>query len=147
MAFMTAAEILERFETVLQADPCLLRPSAHPFTNEQTPNINVGTTFRLEHGGMVNDKCQSNYAEARIDRIIVTVQYPLEMDGYTAQRTLQDLLDTIERAIIDDGPDHSYNADIEKGSRKVTRPKDTDVAEGKIHFLVDYDFNSSIDAE
>jgi hypothetical protein len=143
MAPQTASAILERFERVLQESPCLLSPSAHPFTNEQTPNIAVGLTYRVVHAGLVSDFCQSNYSEARIDRIQVTVQQPIDMDGYAAQRDLQTLLDTIERAIIADGPDNSYNAEAEKGSRKVTNPKNTSVAEATISFLVDYDWNAT----
>ena len=73
----------------------------------------------------------------------VTVQQPLSFEGYQAQRDLQNVLDDIERAVIADGPDHSYMAHVEKGSRKIVRKKNADVCEASINFLVDYDFNEA----
>lgn len=143
MATQTSAGILERFEAVLEAPPCLLRKSQNPFTTEAETNIEVGTTYRLIAGGVVNDRPTSGWQCVRLERIIVTVQQRLNFDGYQAQRNIQDLCDTIERAIVADGPDHSYHVSLEKGGRKVTRPKDTDLCEAAIAFLVDYDFDSS----
>ena len=101
----------------------------------------VDSAFRLVPGGLVGQTCQSNYSTARIERIVVTVNRMTQFDAYDVQRALEDQLDAIERAIIADGPDHSYMASIEKGSRKVTRKKDSDVIEASINFLVDFDFS------
>ncbi len=140
MAATTISAILERIETVLQAEPLVLTRSIDPFTDALTPNTMVDTTFRVVAGGMVRENSQSNYSTARVDRVTVTVAQALKFDGYQAQRDLQDLLDDIERAIIADGPDQGYMVTVEKGSRKVTRPKDSDLCQASISFFCDYDF-------
>ena len=143
MAALTTAAILERFETVLQAPPCLLQPSANPFTETTVANVNVDTVYKLTANGIISDRITSNFQSVRLERIGVCVYKAMQFDGYQAQREIQDLLDTIERAIVADGPDQGYMATLEKGSRKVTRPKGTDLCEATLSFLVDYDFDES----
>ena len=155
MAATTLSAILERFDTVLQASPLLLLPTSNPFSDAAEPNANVGSYYTLLPAGLVHPDGTSNYSEARIDRITVKVQKPLDFNASRAIRELQDLCDAIERAIIADGPDHFYDATVEKGSRKVTRPKPprtpgstqptagSDLAEATIAFLVDYDYNEA----
>lgn len=143
MAALTAAALLDRIQTVLEAAPLSLTPAVDPFTDEGVANALVNTTFRLVHGGVVNTRSTSNYQALRIDRVIVTVERSLAFDGYQAQQDLQDLLDDIERVIIADGPGQGYMVTVDKGSRKVTRKKESDVLEGAIHFLCDYDFDES----
>jgi hypothetical protein len=146
MATQTTAGILERFETVLQDPPCLLKPSNNPFTEATEPNISINETYRLQTGGLLSDLPVGNYFSARRERIIVTLYQRMDMDPYQAQRDLQDLLDTVERAIVADGTDHGYMADVEKGSRKATRPnKDSDLYEAQLSFMVDYDFDQGND--
>jgi hypothetical protein len=141
MAATTLSAILTRFETVLQAAPLSLSPAGDPYSSEGISGPEVDSAFRLVPGGLVGQTCQSNYSTARIERIVVTVNRMTQFDAYDVQRALEDQLDAIERAIIADGPDHSYMASIEKGSRKVTRKKDSDVIEASINFLVDFDFS------
>jgi hypothetical protein len=143
MAAQTISAILERFEAVLSAPPLNLDPSPNPFTDEAVPNLSINDTFRVVAGGLVNDRITSNFQSVRLDRVTVTIARTLDMDGYQAQRDLQDLLDSIERAVIADGTNHGYMASLEKGSRKGERPKGTDLCRASLNFLVDYDFDSS----
>jgi hypothetical protein len=143
MAAQTMSGILTRFQAVLEAPPLSLDPSANPFTDEAVPNLTIDNTYRVVAGGIVNDKPTSNFQSLRIDRVVVTIAQTMKMDGYAAQRDLEDLLDAIERAVIADGPDHGYFASLEKGSRKVERPKGTDLCRASLNFLCDYDFDSS----
>jgi hypothetical protein len=143
MAAQTISDILTRIETVLAASPLNLLLNPDPFSDEGVPNALVDTTCRVTSGGMVHSKSTSNHQALRIDRVTVTVQKTLKFEGYEAQRELQDLLDDVERAVIADGPDHGYMVSIEKGSRKITRKKDSDVVEASLNFLVDYDFSEA----
>jgi len=143
MAAQTISGILERFEAVLSSPPLNLDPSPNPFTDEAVPNLSINDTFRVVAGGIVNDRTTSNFQSVRLDRITVTIAKTLDMDGYQAQRDLQDLLDTVERALIADGPEHGYFASPEKGSRKTERPKGTDLCRASLSMLVDYDFSSA----
>jgi hypothetical protein len=141
MAQTTISAIIERIETVLAAEPLTLTLGPDPNSDRAVPNSLVDTTFRVTHGGVISSRSSSNFSEARIDRVTVTVQKAMNFDGNDAQRQIQDLLDDIERAVIADGPDHSYMVNVEKGSRKTTRKKDSDVFESAIHFLCDYDWS------
>lgn len=141
MAATTLSAILARVKAVLEAAPLSLEPAGDPFTDTGTSNLMVDRTFRVVAGGLLGDTQQSNYSVARLERITVTVARKLNFDGYGAQEDLSDQFDAIERAIIDDGPDHSYDATVEKGSRKVVRPKDTDICQGSVSFIVDYDYS------
>lgn len=143
MAATTISAILERIEHLLVAEPLKLTLAPNPFTDDAIPNSMVGEMARVTSGGLVHSRSTSNYQAIRLDRVTVTVQQALQFEGYQAQRDLQDVLDTIERAVIADGPDHSYMAVVEKGSRKIVRKKDADVCEASINFLVDYDFNEA----
>jgi hypothetical protein len=143
MAATTVSAIIERIETVLAAAPMnlLLNPDPDPKADQGIPGSLVDTTFRVSHGGVVSIKGTSNFSEARIDRITVTVQKAMNFDGNEAQRAIQYLLDDVERAIIADGTDNDYMVNVEKGSRKTLKKKDSDVFESSIHFLCDYDFS------
>lgn len=141
MAFQTTAGILARLAAVLEASPCSLTASPTPFSVETVAAAMVNVTYRLRAAGVTNERGLSNYAVARMERFEVTLQRRLDFDAYDAQEDLQTVLDTVERAVIADGPNNSYSATVEKGSRKVTRPKNADVAEAAIVFLCDYDFN------
>lgn len=137
----TSSAILERVETVLQAQPLSLTLSSNPSTDETVPNSLVAETVRVQSGGIVKDTEVSNFTVLRMERITVTTQRASGFEAYESQRDLQDLLDKIERAVIADGPDNNYFATVEKGSRKITRKKDSDVLEATISFVVDYDFS------
>lgn len=137
----TSSAILERVEMVLQAQPLNLTLAPNPFTDDVVPNTLVSETVRVQSGGIVKDDDISNYTVLRLERITVTLQRALQFEGYEAQRDLQDVLDDIERAVIADGPDHDYMVTVEKGSRKITRKKDSDVCEASLHFIVDYMFS------
>ncbi len=137
----TSSAILERIETVLQAQPLSLTLAPNPFTDDVVPNTLVAETVRVQSGGIVNDTDVSNYTVLRLERITVTLQRALQFEGYEAQRDLQDLLDRIERAVIADGADHDYMVRVEKGSRKITRKKDSDVCEASLSFIADYMFS------
>jgi hypothetical protein len=141
MAATTPAAILERIRTVLEAEPLALVANGDPFSDVGMPNALVDSAFRILHGGMVHESTIAPGMTLRIDRITVTVQQALNFDGYQAMQDLQDRLDDIQRAILADGADHSYMATVEKGSRKVTRPKDADVCIASLSFLIDFDFD------
>jgi hypothetical protein len=143
MAAQTISAILERFQAVLEAPPLSLTPSLEPFGDTAVPNALIDETYRLVAGGVVNDRTTSNWQSVRLDRITITIAQALKMDGYAAQRDLQTLLDDIERALVNDGPDHGYFASVEKGSRKTERPKGTDLCRASLNMLVDYDFSSA----
>jgi len=135
--------ILTRFETVLQAAPLSLVKAPSPFSDDQVANALVDTSFRVMGGGVVRDEPVSHYQSYRVDRVTVSVMQMLKMDGYDAQRDLEDLCDDIERYVIADGTSQGYSVTVEKGSRKVVRPKGTDICRAEVNFLVDYDFDAS----
>ncbi len=141
MAATTLAAILERFETVLTTAPLSLTLSQQPFSDETEPNAVVDTLARVTAGGLVGQRGQSNYAEARIDRVVVTLQQPMGFDGYSAQRALSDLADDVSRAMIADGPSAGYDVTEERGSRKTVNPKKTELCRLEINFFVDYDWS------
>lgn len=143
MAAQTMSAILDRFKTVLEAPPLNLVASTNPFDDADVPATLVDMTYRLVSAGLVSDVPTSNYQSLRIERVTVTMAKTIGFQGYTAQQTLHNTLDAIERAVIADGPDHGYLVSIEKGSRKVTRPKNTDLLQASISFLVDYDYSES----
>jgi hypothetical protein len=142
MPATTASAILTRFETVLAAAPLSLTKSIHPFGIATEANTVVDTLFRVLYGGSAGmPLSQSNHSEARLDRITVSVHRTLKDDAYAAQRALADLCDSVVKAIIADGGSNGYNAFEDKGSRKIVRPKDTDLCVAEIQFIVDYDWN------
>jgi hypothetical protein len=143
MPALVLSTILERFQAVLEASPLYLTASVDPFSDVAMPNTLVDTAFRLTAGGMVSSRSTSNYQAVRIDRVTVTVQQALKFSGYAAQADLQDLMDAIERALIADGPDQGYSVTVEKGSRKVERPKGADICRASLNLLVDYDFSEA----
>lgn len=143
MAAQTLSAILDRMQTVLEAAPLSLVSSTSPFEDTNVPNALVDTTYRLTAGGVVSDVPTSNFQTVRVDRVTVTIEKMLAFDGYAAQQSIQDSLDAIERAIVADGTNNGYFASVEKGSRKVTRPKGTDVCQASLNFLVDYDFSEA----
>lgn len=143
MSAQTIANIIERIETVLQAAPLNLELHSDPFADTGIPNTLANTSARVVSGGVVTSRPTSNYQALRIDRVSVIVLRTMDFDGMAAQRDLQDFLDEIERAIIADGPAHGYMVSTEKGSRKITRKKDSAVCEATLHFLVDYDFSEA----
>jgi len=141
MAATTVTAILTRLETVLQAPPLGLTLSLTPFSDTTEPNVVMLTLVRVVSGGLVGQRCTSNYSEARMERLTVTVQQPLNFDGYGAQRDLTTLCDAIVRALIADGPAHGYDVTEERGSRKVTRPPKTDLCRAEIHVIADFDYS------
>ena len=142
MAATTMSAILERFDTVLQDEPCLLKPSSNPFTDTSESNISIDTTYLLQAGGLVGTPLTTGYySDARVERVTISLYKTMEFDAYQAQKDLMDLLDVVERAVIADGPDNGYMVTVEKGSRKVTRPKGTDLCEAALSFLVDFDYS------
>ncbi len=142
MANQTITGILERFQAVLEEAPLNLKPTRHPFSHENEANLNISDTYRVIAGGNVHTHEMGNGQQTRIDRVIVTLERPLDFDGYGAQTGLEDLLDTVEAYIYADGTDNGYYPTLEKGSRKVTKPKkDSDVCEASLAFLCDYDFS------
>lgn len=143
MAATTLSAILTRFETVVQAAPLSLTLSKQPFGDTLEPNTIISTLVRIVAGGMVSQRSQSNYSEARIERITVTLYQAMNFDGYGAQRDLADLCDDVVQALIADGPDQGYDVTEEKGSRKITRMKDADICQAQVNLLVDYDWNEA----
>lgn len=141
MSATTMSAILARFATVLEAAPLSLVTSSTPFDVKDVPNDLVNTTYRLLSGGLIRDDDQSNYSTARVERVTVTVMQRMDFDAYQAQQDLSDLLDDIELAIIAEGNTVPLlGIRLEKGSRKVVRPKDSDIVEATLGFMVDYDF-------
>ena len=148
MADTTLSAILLRIETVLtQSSGLGLTLSTDPFSGENVPGTLTNDTVRVRSGGQVGAPvCQSNFASARMDRVIVIVTRQLMGEGgaYQAQRDILDVLDDIERAVIADGPEHGFMVTVDKGARKVTHPKDSMVCEAEIGLIVDYDFNEAV---
>jgi hypothetical protein len=146
LADTTLSASLEHIETVLTTSSGLgLTLSTDPWSAENVPGTLTNDTVRVRSGGQVGAPiCQSNFASARLDRVLITVTRSL-MDGgaYQAQRDILDVLDDIERAVIAASADHDYMVTIEKGSRKVVHPKDSTVCEAEIGLVVDYDFNEA----
>ncbi len=140
MAATTLAAILERFEAVISTAPLSLTLSKQPFGDETEPNLVVDVLARVTSGGMAGQRSQSNHSEARMDRVIVSLQQAMKFDGYGAQRDLAILCDDVVRAIIADAIDQGYDVTEEKGSRKMSNPKKTDLVRADIGFLVDYDW-------
>jgi hypothetical protein len=143
MAATTISAIIEHIEHVLIANPLSLTINPDPFSDVGVANALVDQTAQVAAGGMVSSRSTSNYQAVRIDRVVVSVQRSMNFNGPAAQKDLQDLLDEIERAVIADGPNHSYFVNVEKGSRKVQRKKGTDVLDASLAFLVDYDFSEA----
>ncbi len=148
MADTTISAILSRIETLLTTSSGLgLTLSPDPWSGENIPGTLSNDTVRVRSGGQIGAPvCQSNFASARLDRIVITVTRSLMGEGgpYQAQRDISDVLDDIERAVIADGPDHDYMVSTEKGSRKVTHPKDATVCEAELILVVDYDFSEAV---
>ncbi len=126
---------------MLTAAPLSLALSVQPFGDTTEPNAAVDTLARVVAGGLVGQRSQSNKSEARIDRVTVVLQQAMKFDGYSAQRTLSTLCDSVVKAMIADGPGQGYDVTEEKGSRKITNPKKTDLCHAEIGFLVDYDWS------
>jgi hypothetical protein len=145
MAATTPSEILARFKTVLETEPLNLTANPDPFTDEGVPNTLIDQSFRLVHGGMVHEKTIAPGMTLRIDRVTVSIYRAMQFDGYQAQQDLQDQLDLVQRELVADGTEHSYMASVEKGSRKVTRIKESDVCIASLNFLVDFDWDESND--
>ncbi len=143
MSATTIGAIMQRFQTVLEAAPISLERSGDPFTDTGTPGGMTDRTYRLVHAGLVHSTPMSAGLVVRIERITVTIMRAMQFDGYVAQIDVQDQLDAVERAIVADLVAQSINVNVEKGSRKVTRPKNANICVGAINFLVDFDFNES----
>jgi hypothetical protein len=143
MAATTMSAILTRFETVLEAPPINLVRAPQPFSDDQVPNALVDSSYRVMAGGIVRDEPTSNFQSMRVERVTVSVMQALKMDGYQAQRDLEDLCDVIERELIADGLAQGYLVSIEKGSKKAVRPKGTDICRAEVNLLVDYDWDAS----
>lgn len=143
MAATTLSAILERFEAVLQAAPLRLTLTRHPYGDKLEANAITDDAVSIQSVGLIGARSQSNYAEARMERITVTLHRALSFSGYQAQRDLSDLCDAVVQALIADGADHDYDVTEEKGSRKQVLPKDSDVAQAQISLCVDYDWNEA----
>ena len=143
MAATTVTAIMTRIKTVLESSPLSLKAATDPFGQDALANTVVDSSFQIQAGGLVNEKPVGGDQWVRIDRVNVKVFRKMAFDGYDAQGDLQTLLDSIEARVIADGTNNSYEAVVEKGSRKVTRKKDSDVIEATVGFQVDYDFSKS----
>lgn len=152
MSETTLSAILDRFERVLESPPLSLTKSKVPFNDDKSlviePNNVIDVLFSVSGGEMVSRTSQSNYSEARLDRVIVTLHKAMNFDAYAARRDLADMCDRVVRALIADGPDHSYDVSEERSSRKISRPKGdkgvpTDICRAEIHFFVDYDYSEA----
>lgn len=144
MPATTLAAILARFKTVLEASPLSLKVTNDPYGAETIANTATDTAVQIQAGGLVSEKPQGGDQWVRIDRVNVVLFRKMAFDGHDAQNDLQTLLDSIEARVIADGTNNSYEAVVEKGSRKVTRKKDSDVLQATVAFQVDYDFSKSV---
>lgn len=143
MANTTLSAIMTRFRTVLEAEPLLMKPTVEPFSDEPQPSTLVDNSYRIVSGGTVNKRAMGYRVWAVQDRIVVHLSRKMGPDGQVAQEALLDLFDDVESLLMQDGDDHSYQATAEKGSRKFTRPKDSQVINGSMSFVVDYDWSES----
>ena len=143
MANTTLSAIMARFRTVLEADPLNLQPTVEPFSDEPQPATLVDNAYRIVSGGTVNKRAIGYRVWAVQERIGVHLARKMGSDGQVAQEALLDLLDIIESKVVQDGDNNSYQASMEKGSRKFTRPKDAQVINGAVNFIVDFDWSET----
>src|SRR5688572_24567364 len=123
MATTTLATIMARWRAVLEAAPLNLQATVEPFSDETQPTTLVDNAYRIVSGGRINSKALGNRQWALMDRLSVHVTRKMGMDGQAAQEALLDLMDDIEAALLNDGDgDNNYQATVEKGSRKLSRP-------------------------
>ncbi len=138
MATTTLKDIIDRFQTVIEAAPVSLKQTDQPFGFDLQPNAALDDRYWIQDGGMLESRSMTNNAEVRMDSLTVWIATKIKFAGQTAQETMETALAVIERAIVADGPANSYAAT--KTERAIERIDDTDVLVGLIAFTVDYDF-------
>lgn len=139
MAATDLNAIIDRVQAVLEASPLSLSKSKDAFSHDRQPNTMVTNSYYLRDAGLASSQDQSSNAEARIDQIEIFVGRKVNFDGTTAMETMQTSLIAIERALVADGPSHSYNA--RAVNRRVTRPGGKEMVVGSLTLSFDYDFS------
>lgn len=143
MPTLTTADIQARWRVVLESQTGLaLVPTREPFSHDRQPAPVLDGAYYLEYGGVTSERSQTNETIARIERQIVYVTRALKFDGETAVAALHATLDTIERTLKDDGPDHGYHVWLE--TKRMTRPDGADYAVGSVSLLVDFDYSEAL---
>jgi hypothetical protein len=141
MANTTLKAIIDRFQAVCEASASSLKKTKDAFSHDAQPNGLLTGTYYLEDAGISSSVECSNNAEARIDQLTVWIARKVAFDGVTALETMETAINTLERAIVADGPAQGYHARL--AGRKVSRPKDKDFLIGSATFTVDYDYTKT----
>lgn len=142
MADTDLASIVTVFEATCEADPSSLRKSTIPFTHDRQPNGTIQDSYWIEDGGPVSRSSVTNAGEVRIDRLVVWIARPLAFAGRAQVAALEQLGDTIYRALVAAGTANGWN--VEADSRRITMPKNTDLVIASFGFRVDYDFSAAV---
>lgn len=139
MADTTLSAIIDRVQAVVEASPVSLLKSKDAFTHERQPNALLTDTYHLADGGLYTSVDVTSNAEARVDRLQILVARKVTFDSTAAMEAMHATLRAIERALIADGPAHSYNAQL--NGRTVTKTAGKDFLIGSITMLFDYDYS------
>lgn len=141
MAATTLSAIMDRFTSVLEADPLFLKPTKEPFSHDLSPNTVLDSAYRIQDEGIQSTRPVGASQFVRVDRICIYIAKKLNFAGQASVETMEDTLNTIERQILADDADHDYHASVD--SRRVTNPPKTDIAIGSLSFLVDFDYSGT----
>jgi hypothetical protein len=138
--FWVLTEIIDRFETVLEASPFTLKPTKEPFSHDRQPNGLLDNAYRIEDSGLVSSASATNEVAVRIDSLTVWIAKKLSFDGQAAMAALETQVIAIERAVKADGKANGFHVEI--AGRDIRRKND--FATASIRLRVDYDFSESV---
>lgn len=140
MAATDLAAIIAVFRQVCEAVE--LVATSQPFTHDRQPNAAIQDSYWIEDGGAISRESQTNYAETRVDRLVVWIAKPLAFAGAAQFEALEQLGDTLYRALVAEGTVQGWNVEAE--NRRLTNPRNTELVVGSFAFRVDYDFSASV---
>ena len=143
MAALTMTQVLARFRVVLEAEPLNLKAANDAFSHNRQPAGVVTDSYYLEDGGIVSNRSVGNYDAVRLDRLTVFVARTIPIAGGAAALSdMETTLTAIERALIADGLNQSYQIapDVQ---RRITRAPGTDMVVGSLVVSADHDYDES----
>lgn len=142
MATTDLKSIVDAWQVVLAASPFSLKAAPEPFSFDRVPNSLIGGSYYIADGGQISRTSQTNYVEARIDRLEVWISKPLNFAGVAQFEALLQLSDTLYRYLSADGRTNGWN--VEQDGHDVRQVKGADLIVGRFSFKVDYDFSSAV---
>lgn len=142
MAALTLTDILARFRVVLEAEPLNLKAANDAFSHARQPAGVLTDSYYLEDGGIASNRSVGNYDTVRLHRVVIYVARHLGMDSEAALASIATTLTAIERALIGDGTNQSYQIAPEVQQR-ITRPANADYAVGSLTLSADFDYDES----